>query len=1125
MPHFQPAARRFALTLVLLLLPALSGALAAEPAAEPGTGPAGLKFQPDIHGDFVVFVHNGDLWRAAVSGGEARRLTSHAGQELYPKISPDGGQIAFSAEYSGSRQVWVMPAVGGAPRQLTFYTDVGPQPPRGGTDAWVLGWSPDGKILVRLNRTPWGERMGRYFLVDPHGGLETPLPPPHGGSASFSPDGKQLAYTPIDREFRTWKRSLGGRAQDIWIYDLEHESSRRLTDWRGTDNFPMWLGNTVYFTSDRDYTLNLFAHDLGSGTVRQLTHFTDFDVSWPSAGPDAIVFAAGGELYRYLPGATEASKIPIELHADMAASLPRFEDVFDNIGGTSLSPSSKRVLFEARGDLFTVPAEKGNVRNLTLSQGVRERDPDWSSDGKTIAYLADSTGEYEIYLRPADGSAPPRQLTQGSKVWLFRPRFSPDASKIAYADRQRRLWVIDVASGEKSEVDRGFREDLLNFVWSPDSRLLVYERTREDSRLIGLSLYSLEEKKVYRLGDGLTNDFQPAFSLDGKYLFFLSWRDFKPTFSAYEFNYLYADAARVYAVALDPASPPLLPLQNDEETALLAAKDVPAAKAGAAKAGPGETGAGKAAAAKAAPRPLAERFELTNFTTRTISLPGIVPGNLANLQAGDGAVYYLRFSGDAGGPGTLERYDLNARKAETALAGVHEFELSGDGKKVLYRSGEAYYLTSASAGIAPGSGKLDLQGLRMKLDPRLEWRQIFEDGWRIARDWFYDPNMHGLDWKAVGDRYRALLPAVAQRSDLDFLLGELIGELGAGHTYVRSGEMARVPLVGGGMLGAELVADPAAGFYRIDRIFAGENWDEAYRSPLLEPGVNAAVGDYLLAIDHQPLSLTDNPYRLLEGKANALVSLRLKGPGASAAPREVLVRTLASELNLRYIDWVKSRMALVEKLSGGRIGYLHLPNTAIEGNRMLQKLFYSQSNKEALIIDDRYNGGGFIPDRMIEYFTRTPLASWAMRDIDAMRTPAFAHLGPKAMLINGYSSSGGDALPYFFRQQGLGKLIGSRTWGGLIGLNGSPSFADGGGVDICTFRIYDAAGRWVVENEGVTPDIEVFDVAERVAHDGDPSVETAVAELLSELAKRPVERAAPPTPPDLSRRGWPGGLN
>ena len=1101
---------------VLLLL--LSGTPFSH--AEPvDAGPARSLLQhPDIHGDFVVFVHSGDLWRAPSTGGEARRLTSHGGQELYPKISPDGNWIAFSAEYTGSRQVYVMPSQGGAPRQLTYYTDVGPMPPRGGTDAWVLGWSPDGKILVRLNRTPWGERMGRYFLVDPAGGLEVPLPPPHGGSASFSPDGKALAYTPLDREFRTWKRSLGGRAQDLWIYDLEAGTSRRLTDWRGTDSFPMWLDQTIYFTSDRDYTLNLFAYDLPAGTIRQLTDFEDFDVSWPSAGPNAIVFIHGGDLYRYSPGDQTVARINIEIHAELPAAVPRFEDVQDNIAAATLSPSNKRVLFEARGELFTVPAEKGNARNLTLSQGVRERDAEWSRDGKNIVYLSDQSGEYEIYLRPVDGSAPPRQLTSGSGVWLFRPRFSPDGTRIAFADRSRRLFVLDIATGAQQEVDRGLREDLLNYTWSPDSRLLVYERTREDSGLLGISLYSVAEKKVYRLGDGLANDFQPSFSLDGKYLFFLSARDFKPTFSAFEFNYVYDGAIRVYAVALDRATPPLLPIQSDEELGM-------AANTGGKAGDENKPGADKKAttANKTETTGLTgaqlERLAQQDFSARTISLPGILAGNLANLQAGEGAVYYLRFNGDANGAGTLERYDLTARKSETVIAAVAGFELSVDGKKLLYRSGENWYLASAAAGISPGQGRLDLQGLRMKIDPRREWAQMYEDGWRIGRDWFYDPAMHGLDWRALGQRYRALLPAISQRAELDVLLGELVGELGAGHTYVRPGEMPKIPRVLGGMLGAELVADVTAGRYRIGRIFAGENWDENFRSPLLEPGVDVTEGELLLAIDGQDLQLLDNPYRLLEGKAHTIVSLDVQKNGE--APRRVLVRTLASELNLRYIDWVKGRMALVAKLSGGRIGYIHLPNTALEGNRMLQKLFYSQASYEALIVDDRYNNGGFIPDRMIEYLTRTPMAAWAMRDIDPMRTPNFAHSGPKVMLINGYSASGGDALPYFFRQQGLGKLIGSRTWGGLIGLNGSPNFADGGGVDICTFRIYDAEGRWVVENEGVVPDYEVFDLAESLEKGGDPSLEKAVEVLLEELQARPKTWQKVPSPPDLSRRAWP----
>ncbi len=1090
----------------LVVLAACGAAPAPPPCASDETPSAPpearlLRF-PDIHGDFVAFVYAGDLWRAPAAGGSALRLTSHEGLELFPKISPDGLWIAYSAEYTGSRQVWVMPSGGGAPRQLTYYTDVGPMPPRGGYDDWVLGWSRDGRILVRMNRTPWGERMGRYYLVDPRGGLETPLELPEGGSASFSPDGNRLAYCPVDREFRTWKRTRGGRAQDVWIFDLEARRSRRITDDPGTDNFPMWSGETIYFTSDRNGTLNLYAHDLAEETTRQITFFEEFDVLWPSLGPGAVVFMNGGDLYRMDLAGGEPVRIPIAIGADLPATLPRFQDLRDFVAGGDLSPSGARAVFDARGDLFTVPAKDGATRNLTDTQGVRERDPAWSPDGRWIAYLSDATGEYEIYVRPQDGRGEPRRLTRGGDVWMFAPAWSPDSRKLAFGDRRHRLRVLDVESGEILEVDRGTREDLDVYRWSPDGAWLAYEKSRE-TRLPGIALWSLESRRSFPLGDGQTADWNPAWSADGRHLFFLSNRDYQPVFSAYEFDYLYARATRVYAAAIDPSAPPLFPPRSDEE---------PPAEAGAKDKGEDEAKKPEAGAGKEKAKvPLV--VEPEGFAARTVALPGPKAGAYHGLEGSAKAVFYVRT--DEAGERALWRFDLEDRKEEKVLDGVQRYTLSADGKKLLYRAGKEWGIADAKAGLKAGDGRLDLSGLRAKLDPRAEWRQMFLDGWRIVRDWFYDPNLHGVDWEGMRERYGALLPFAAHRADLDFLFGEMMGELEAGHTYVSSGDEPRVPRVPGGMLGCELAADPS-GRYRIAKIFPGENWHADWRSPLTEPGVGVKEGEFLLAIDGRDLKTSDNPYRLLENKADKPVVLTVAAAPETRGARDVTVRPVASELNLRYLDWVRGRMELADRLSGGRVGYLHLPDTAIPGNRMLQKLFYAQSSKPALIVDDRYNGGGFIPDRMIEYFTRRTLAWWARRGIESMRTPAFAHDGPKAMLVNAYSSSGGDALPYFFRDHGLGPLIGTRTWGGLIGLSGNPELADGGSLNVPTFRLYDDRGRWVVENEGVAPDIEVIDLPEARIAGGDPSLEKAVEVLLRELDGMPTAEPPVPVPPDMT---------
>lgn len=1073
--------------------------------ADEFTGPqeARLMRFPDIHGDFVVFVYGGDLWRAPVAGGPAARLTSHEGLELFPKISPDGRWVAYTAEYTGSRQVYVMPAWGGEPKQLTFYTDVGLLPPRGGYDNWILGWSPSGKILVRMNRTPFGDRMGAYYLVDPQGGLEQPLPLPHGGSASFSDDGQKLAYCPVDREFRTWKRTRGGRAQDIWIFDLAARRSERITEAPTEENFPMWKGDTLYFASDRDGKVNLFAYDLKTKAVRQLTRFTEYDVLWPSLGPEAIVFMNGGYLYRFDLAGEKTERLAITLGAEQRLMVSRFKDIRSNIDGFDLSPGGQRAVFEARGELFTVPAKEGPTRNLTLSQGLREHSPAWSPDGQWIAYLSDETGEYEIYVRPQDGSGTPRKLTATGGPWIYPPAWNPDSTKLAFADRAQRLRILDVGSGTITEVDRGTQQDLVGASWSPDGKWLVYQKNHP-TRLAGIALYSLDQNTVFQLGDGLTQDFQPVWSADGKYLFFQSNRDFNLTFSAFEFDFLYTRATRIYAAALDATAPALFPLKSDEET--------PKPAEGEAK-GPKEDKsaqtAGKVEKTETTkPAPLS--LDPAGFIARTVALPGLPSGTYGAMAAASEALYYLRT--DVAGATALYRFDFKERKEDKVLDGVTAFVLSPSGKKLMYQAGQDYGIADARAGLKPGEGKLDLAGLVVKLDPRAETRQMFDDGWRIFRDWFYDPGMHGVDWKAMKERYGQLVPFVAHRADLDFIFGEMVGELEAGHTYINAGDEPRVGRVEGGMLGCRFEAGPE-GFYRIARIFSGENWNDAYRSPLTEPGVGIKVGDYLLAIDGVSLTTADNPYRLLENKANRHVVLTVNSAPKLEGSRLVSVRTLSSEQDLMYIDWVKSRMELVDRLSGGRIGYIHLPDTAGDGNRMLQKLFFGQATKPALIIDDRYNGGGFIPVRMIEYLARRTQAFWARRGIDAMRSPGFAHDGPKAMLINGYASSGGDALPYWFRKNGLGPLIGTRTWGGLIGISGNAGLVDGAALNVPTFRIYDDQGRWVIENEGVSPDIEVIDLPEALIKGGDPSLEKAVEVLLKKLeGGKPFPPSQPPVP-------------
>ncbi|HNR66673.1 MAG TPA: PDZ domain-containing protein [bacterium] len=1041
---------------------------------------------PDAHGDRVAFVYAGDIWLAPISGGAARQLTSHAGLELFPKFSPDGRWLAFSAEYSGSRQIFVMPALGGTPKQLTFYNDIGPLPPRGGFDHQVLGWSPDSKaVLFRANRLPYSERNGRYYTVPIDGGMETALSVPEGGTGMFSDDGGLLVYTPIDREFRTWKRYRGGRAQDVWSYDLRKNVSRRLTDYIGTDNQPQWYKGKIYFTSDREHTLNLFVMNPDGSDLHQVTQHNDYDVLWPSAGTDGIVYECGGFIYAYEPQTDLSRLIPIQVQGDRPLTLPYFKSVHNAINWFEISPTGKRALFEARGDLFTVPAEKGEIDNLTQTPGVREIYPIWSPDGRWIAYLSDRSGEYEIYLRSADGRGEEQQASQGGDTWRFAPRWSPNSEYLAFADKNHHLAILRISDRVILPVDESRFGEFESYSWSPDSKWLVYAKPAEN-RFQNLWIYSLAKTRTQMLTGPDTDDFDPVFDLQGRYLYFLSNRDFGLTFSDWEFNYLYTQPTRVYIATLNPGIPSPFAPQNDQETLPDSDKNKKETK-------PDE--------------PVQVDLQIEGFVQRVLALP-IPAGTFRNLNAQKNAVFYLR--NDKKGQ-SLFRYDLEKRKEELVLEEINGYTLSHNGEKILFSKNRTYGIIDAKAGQKAES-LLNLQGMTVQVDPRAEWRQMFVDGWRLLRDWFYDEKMHGVDWAAMRARYEPLTEHVAHRADLDFIFGELGGELNAGHVYVNAGDQPRVDRIDGGLLGAELTADQS-GTYRISKIFPGENWHDDLRSPLTEPGVNIKKGDFILAIDGLPLRTDDNPYRLLQNKADRLVTLLVNSKPENRGAHEEIVRPIKNETVLRYLDWIHSRRALVDSLSGGRIGYIHLPNTAAVGNRELFKHFYAQAHKQALIIDVRYNGGGFIPDRMIELLDRPVLNYWVRRNTEPYSTPFFSNQGPKVCLINGYSSSGGDAFPYYFRKRGLGKLIGTRTWGGLIGLSGNPQLLDGGSFSIPTFRFLNTAGEWQIENEGVAPDIEVIDRPEEIAAGRDPSIEKAVEVLLEELKRGPaVKITVPPTP-------------
>ncbi len=1045
---------------------------------------------PDINGDLIAFVYAGDIWTVNANGGDAKRLTSHHGTELFPKISPDGKWIAFSAEYSGSRQIWVMPAEGGTARQLTFYNSEGVMPPRGGFDNVTLDWTPDSKrVLFRGNRTTFGNRNGKYFTVSIDGGMEEALPIVNGGFATFSPDGSQLCFTPVDREFRTWKRYKGGRATELWTYNLKNNTSEQITHWVGTDQWPTWYGDDIFYTSDQDTRLNIWKYNTKTKTTTQLTHHRDFDVMWPSGGNGKLVYENGGFLYVMDLTSGKSEKINVSIQFDNPNLQPYFKNVKSFIGSYSISPSGKRALFDARGDIFSVPVENGEIENLTNTQGVREIYPVWSPDGKNIAYYSDETGEYEIYLLENKKNAKPKQLTKGSKAWKNMAEWSPKSTHLIYSDRTLNLWLVDAASGKQTKIDQASSSEIRDYSFSPDGDWVAYSKASTNYQT-ALWVYQISTGKKTQITDASFSDGQPMFSRDGKFLFFVSNRDFNLAFSSFEFDYLYNNAGKIYAIPLRNDGTTLTEYKNDTE--------------------PFGKEENKTDAAESKDKSSIVQIDFENIQNRIVALP-VSAGSYRILGAVEEGLLYSTGN-------KVMRYNIKSEKTEEILDGAGNATLTADGKSFMYHYQGNYAVAKNQTGQKVGASKINLDNLTMKIDPRKEWNQIYEDAFRIFRDYFYVDNLHGVDWKGAQKKYGEMLPYVPSRFDLDYILNEVVSESNAGHAYVDWGDITKVDRIEGGLLGADLEADLSAKRYKIKKIFPGENWNESRRSPLTENGIEVKEGDYIISINGQNLTTETNPYELLENLGNRYIELEVNSSPSASGAKTYNVKTITSEQELRYMDWVSERRAMVDKLSGGRIGYIHVPNTAIEGNRELHRGMYSYNDKEALIIDDRYNGGGFIPDRMIDFVNRRTLVYWHQNGITLpMKSPGIAHDGPKVMLINGYSSSGGDAFPYFFRKTGEGKLIGTRTWGGLIGISGNARLVDGGYISVPRFGIYDENGEWLIEGIGVSPDIEVVDRPEELAKGNDPVIQKAVEVLLDELKRNPRKKIVTPKAPDRSK--------
>jgi tricorn protease len=1070
-----------------------------------------LRF-PDIYGDKIVFVYGGDLWTVSSQVGIAQRLTSFEGYEASPKFSPDGKTIAFTGAYDGNGDVYVIPTEGGEPRRLTYHPGTAQSTGEIALDDWVIDWFPDGKeILFRSPRQAFPS--SKLFRINVEGGFEEALKLPEVATASLSPDGDKLAYTRQPVEFRTWKRYQGGMAPDIWIYDMKTDAVEKITDWKGTDNFPMWYNDKIYFTSDRDHTLNIYCYDLKTKAVRKITNHDQYDVKWPSLGPGAIVYENGGYLY-VLDLATEKTiKISVEVPAERLFSRPNWEKVDDLILDFCLSPSAKRALFSARGEIFTVPEEKGEVRNITQTPDIREIYPAWSQDGKLVAYLSDRPGEYELYIRPQDGSGEEKRITYDGECYRFHPVWSPDSKKLLYSDKKLRLFYLDIDEKKPALVDKAEVSEIHDYVWSPDNKWIVYSKNNP-AYFASIYLYSLEKGQVYRITHGQTDDFNPVFDPKGRYLFFISARNFNPVFSDFESNYAYRNSRNIYLVTLQADSlSPFAPESDEEKGKEKEKKENEKDKKEKDK--DEETKEDKEDKEEG---PKDIKIDLENIDQRVVGVP-IKSGNYTGLYATKDKLFYLNMPAsseeDQSGPSNeLLMYDLEKKEEHTLLSGINNYDISKKGDKIIYQSGNTYGTIEANKeSHKVGDGKLNTSGMEIKVDPIGEWRQIFDESWRLERDFFYDPNMHGVNWRGMKERYGQLLPYVAHRWDLTYLIGELIGELDCSHTYVGGGKMPRSEPVDIGLLGVDFESDKKDGFYRFQKIYKGENWKEDRRAPLTEPGVNVKEGDYLIAVNGQEVRYPANLYQFFEKTVNKQVKIKVNGKPSSEGAREVTVKPVGSEYMLRYMDWVETRRKRVEEATQGKVGYIHVPNTSLWGLNEFSSAFFAQVRKDALIIDVRYNGGGMIPDMFMEHLRRKVLSLWTRREGELSRTPMVAMHGPMVCIINEYAGSGGDAFPYYFRELGLGPLIGTRTWGGLVGISRGIPLMDGGYVTVPEFAFINLKGQWDVENHGVDPDIEVDNRPDLVIKGGDPQLEKAIEVIMKKLKEEPMKLPSRPEYP------------
>ena len=1060
--------------------------LAALPAFAVRAEEARLLRFPATNGEEIVFSYAGDLYKVPVSGGEASKLTSYIGYEMFPRFSPDGRTIAFTGQYDGNTEVYTMPAKGGEPLRITYTAtnsrdDLGD---RMGPNNIVMTWTPDGSGIVYRNRKGDGF-SGKLYTVAKEGGLSQAIPLPEGGFCSYSPDGKKLAYNRVMREFRTWKYYKGGMADDIWIYDPEAKKVENVTNNEAQDIFPMWIGDEIYFLSDRDHTMNLFVYNTTTKRTDKVTDFKEYDIKFPSCFGNRIVFENGGYIYKLDAATKKAEKVSVTLASDNVYAREALKEGAKYVTAASLSPKGERMVVTARGEVFDVPVEKGVTKNLTRTPGAHERDAQWSPDGSSIAYISDLTGETELYLRPAEGGEAV-QLTKDNDTYIRTFQWSPDAKSIVYTDRKNRVNLLDVATKRVRTLTQSPLGEARSVSFSPDSKWLTYSRTSENTFDI-VYVYNIESGKEYAVTDKWYGSNSPVFSTDGKYLVFCSERDFNPTYGWKEWNHIYQNTEGIYLALLskDTPSPFLMKDAKVEVKTEAAKKEEPSQPA-------------EAAAADV-------KIDIEGIGDRIVRIP-TPGGSYSNLYSDGERVYYGTRSG-------MRMFDLKSGE-ETAIADA-PMMVDPAGEKAIFSKDDHLYVTDIPKGKVSLDKPVDLSNMKIRVNYIAEWAQIYDEAWRAFRDGFYLENMHGKDWKTIKAKYAVLLPYVKTRLDLNYVIGEMIGEVGVGHCYVNPGEIEgpeRIPM---GLLGAEISRDKS-GFFRLEKIIPGASWNAKLRSPLTEPGIGAKEGEYIVAIDGVPTNSVNDMYKLLIGKANVPTELALNTKPSLDGARRVVVTPIAEEYSLYHYNWIQENIRKVSEATDGKVGYIYIPDMGPEGLNEFSRYFYPQLDKEGLIIDDRANGGGNVSPMILERLAREPYRLTMRRGSSLIGTvPDAVQVGPKVCLINKYSASDGDLFPWGFRALGLGKLIGTRTWGGIIGISGPLPYMDGTDIRVPFFTSYDPkTGDWIVENHGVDPDIVVDNDPIKEWNGEDQQLNRAIEEVMKELKDRE------PLPPVPAPRNW-----